>query len=286
MSKRLVAMGLLAAMLLSAGSMAQAEEIKPYDGPEWTFEVPLSELDDKLLVLASPLSPLEDTSEPKRLVSVVSRKSGENGENVNGGIRKAANTSMQLTRETYNALTMLFAAAEEDGVELYIRQGYRSYADQEERYARAESQGKTDGVAKPGETDYQTGLAATIVGKAWRAKTLDETFAASEEYAWLAAHAARYGFIIRYPEGKESVTGAAFEPWHLRYEGADTAQYMYRNDLCLEEFLAAKADAESEFISRGGDLDAAIRAERLPEGPVILQDQGPDGDHEITIFHE
>ena len=116
MSKRLVAMGLLAAMLLSAGSMAQAEEITPYDGPEWTFEVPLSELDDTLLVLASPLSPLEDASEPKRLVSVVSRKSGENGENVNGGIRKAANTSMQLTRETYNALTMLFAAAEEDGV--------------------------------------------------------------------------------------------------------------------------------------------------------------------------
>ena len=70
MSKRLVAMGLLAAMLLSAGSMAQAEEIKPYDGPEWTFEVPLSELDDKLLVLASPLSPLEDASEPRQLVSV------------------------------------------------------------------------------------------------------------------------------------------------------------------------------------------------------------------------
>ena len=64
MSKRLVAMGLLAAMLLSAGSMAQAEEIKPYDGPEWTFEVPLSELDDAPAACRPARSAVPQTSIP------------------------------------------------------------------------------------------------------------------------------------------------------------------------------------------------------------------------------
>ena len=120
MSKRLVAMGLLgdAAFCREAWRRRRRSSL---DGPEWTFEVPLSELDDTLLVLANPLSPLEDASEPKRLVSVVSRKSGENGENVSSGIRKAAIRPCNLTRETYNALTMLLPRRRRTAMELYIR---------------------------------------------------------------------------------------------------------------------------------------------------------------------
>ena len=126
-----------------------------------------------------------------------------------------------------------------------------------------------------------------VVGKDWRVKTLTAPeFAQTPEYQWLAANCARYGYVIRYPEFKEDITGAEFEPWHLRYVGTDIANYMSSHDLCLEEFCQEKDAAQEEFISRGGDVNAAISAEELPDGPVILLEEGPDGDREITIFHD
>ena len=64
------------------------------------------------------------------------------------------------------------------------------------------------------------------------------------------------------------------------------SNYMNSRNLCLEEFCQAKEEAEEEYFSRGGDLEAALAAEKLPEGPVILLEEGPDGDREITIFHD
>lgn len=287
MTKRLVALFLLVTVCLWTSGVAGATEQVAYDGPAWTFDVPLSALNDALLVLASPLSPLENTAEPLNLVSVQSRRNGENGENLNGGLRKASNTSMKLDADAYAALVMLFNGAEDAGVELYLRQGYRSYEDQAARYETAVSRGETEGVPQAGQTDYQTGLAAMVVGKDWRVKTLTAAeFAQTPEYQWLAANCARYGYVIRYPEFKEDITGAEFEPWHLRYVGTDIANYMSSHDLCLEEFCQEKDAAQEEFISRGGDVNAAISAEELPDGPVILLEEGPDGDREITIFHD
>ena len=90
---------------------------------------------------------------PFRLVSVQSRRNGENGENLNGGLRKASNTSMKLDADAYAALVMLFNGAEDAGVELYLRQGYRSYEDQAARYDTAVSRGETEGVPQAGQTD-------------------------------------------------------------------------------------------------------------------------------------
>ena len=157
MTKRLVALFLLVTVCLWTSGVAGATEQVAYDGPAWTFDVPLSALNDALLVLASPLSPLESTAEPLNLVSVQSRRNGENGENLNGGLRKASNTSMKLDADAYAALVMLFNGAEDAGVELYLRQGYRSYEDQATRYETAVSRGETEGVPQAGQTDYQTG---------------------------------------------------------------------------------------------------------------------------------
>lgn len=287
MTKRLVALCLAVTVLWTAVAVAGATELKPYDGPAWTFEVPLSAMDETLLVLASPLSPLENDAEPMNLVSVQSRRSDENGENLNGGLRKASNTSMQLQEEAYKALVVLFNNAEAEGVELYLRQGYRSYEDQAARYETAVARNQTEGVPQAGQTDYQTGLAAMVVGKDWRVKTLTAAeFAQTAESQWMASNCARFGFVIRYPEFKEELTGAEYEPWHLRYVGTEIANYMNANNLCLEEFCQAKAAAEEEFTSRGGDLEGAVNSERLPDGPVILLEEGPDGDREITIFHD
>ena len=154
MTKRLVALFLLVTVCLWTSGVAGATEQVAYGGPAWTFDVPLSALNDALLVLASPLSPLESTAEPLNLVSVQSRRNGENGENLNGGLRKASNTSMKLDADAYAALVMLFNGAEDAGVELYLRQGYRSYEDQAARYETAVSRGETEGVPQAGQTDY------------------------------------------------------------------------------------------------------------------------------------
>ena len=62
-------------------------------------------------------------------------------------------------------------------------------------------------------------------------------FEETEAFAWLMEHCADYGFILRFPEGKEDVTGVIYEPWHYRYVGTEAAKYIMENDLCLEEYL-------------------------------------------------
>lgn len=67
--------------------------------------------------------------------------------------------------------------------------------------------------------------------------TIDDSFANTKEAVWLAEHAHEYGFIIRYPKGKEDITGYKYEPWHIRYLGAEKAALVYESGLTLEEFL-------------------------------------------------
>ncbi len=70
--------------------------------------------------------------------------------------------------------------------------------------------------------------------------TLTVDFGATPEGKWLAANAHRFGFIIRYPEGKEHITGYSYEPWHIRYVGAEIAQYLFTHSLTLEEYFQQK----------------------------------------------
>lgn len=67
--------------------------------------------------------------------------------------------------------------------------------------------------------------------------TIDMTFADTEEYTWVKAHCAEYGFIIRYPEDGEAITGYMYEPWHIRYLGVQTAKKVADSGLTLEEYL-------------------------------------------------
>ena len=87
-----------------------------------------------------------------------------------------------------------------------------------------------DWVALPGTSEHQLGLAVDI--------NADVTLSTSEEvYDWFAKHAHEYGFILRYPEGKEDITGISYEPWHFRYVGLEAAQEIYAQGLCLEEYI-------------------------------------------------
>lgn len=91
-------------------------------------------------------------------------------------------------------------------------------------------------VKRPGFSEHNCGLAMDVGGSG--DYTLEETFANTPAYTWLIDHCADYGFILRFPQGKEDITGVIYEPWHYRYVGVEAARYIMDNDLCLEEYLA------------------------------------------------
>ncbi len=107
-----------------------------------------------------------------------------------------------------------------------------------EGYAPDAAQAKAGTVvAVPGTSEHQTGLAVDLVDAG--NQNLDETQEQTPVQQWLLAHSWEYGFVLRYPNDKSSVTGIIYEPWHYRYVGKDAARDMHEGGLCLEEYLQA-----------------------------------------------
>ncbi|OPJ65391.1 M15 family metallopeptidase [Clostridium chromiireducens] len=132
-------------------------------------------------------------------------------------------------------LEELVDAAKRDGVILFGNSGYRSYKSQENTYSnRVKSQGEklADAyVAKPGFSEHQTGLCIDITNQD------KNIIKGTKEANWLAENCYKFGFIIRYPYGKKSITGIEYEPWHIRYVGKNAAKYIHDNEITLEEYL-------------------------------------------------
>lgn len=145
----------------------------------------------------------------------------------------------QLRKEAARAIEQLFAAAKDDQIELAGVSGYRSYSRQEAIFARnVKTKGEKEArrvSAYPGQSEHQTGLAMDVSSKSVNYE-LEETFGASKEGKWLAEHAHEYGFIIRYPQDKEHLTGYSYEPWHIRYVGKEIAQEIFKLGLTLEQY--------------------------------------------------
>lgn len=152
-------------------------------------------------------------------------------------------TRYWLTYEAATAIEALFADAKSQGIELAGVSLYRSYNRQKSIYnANVERQGLETASkysAKPGFSEHQTGLAIDV-SAASVGYDLVENFASTTEGKWVNDNCHRFGFIIRFKEGKEDITGYAYEPWHLRYVGIDAATYIMENDLTLEEYYALK----------------------------------------------
>lgn len=147
----------------------------------------------------------------------------------------------QLRKVAYDALKELFLKAkEEKSFELYARSGYRSYNTQAALYkSYVNNYGKEAAdkfSAKPGQSEHQTGLAMDITCEGMN-YLLDTTFGDTEEGIWVAENAHKFGFVIRYPKGKEEITGYQYEPWHLRYVGVILATEVYESQLTLEEYF-------------------------------------------------
>lgn len=145
----------------------------------------------------------------------------------------------QLRKDAYDALIKLFAAASSQGYELYARSGYRSYNTQTSLYSsyvKNNGQEAADKFsAKPGQSEHQTGLAIDITSKAVKL-LLSVDFSNTAEGEWVEKNAHTFGFIIRYPKGKEDITGYQFEPWHLRYVGKELAKEIRDLNVTLDEY--------------------------------------------------
>lgn len=140
-----------------------------------------------------------------------------------------------LTEEFMNAYNKMQNAAKEEGINLKIVSGYRSYEYQKglyNNYVKSDGKDNADTYsARPGHSEHQTGLAADL-------NLVDTSFENTKEGIWLANNCYKYGFILRYPKGKQGITGYIYEPWHFRYIG-DEAENLYNNGqwITLEEYL-------------------------------------------------
>ena len=150
-----------------------------------------------------------------------------------------------LRPEAAQAFRAMAGAAREDGVTLYSVSAYRSYSQQANTYNRYLGQYSRKTVdtfsARPGHSEHQTGLAVDINAASRKAH-----FEKTPAFAWLVEHCAEYGFILRYDQGKEAVTGYRFEPWHYRYVGVETAQSCMKQGLSYEEYLGLQPESGEE----------------------------------------
>lgn len=145
-----------------------------------------------------------------------------------------------MRQEAAVALEKMFAEAKVSGIELYAVSGYRSYDRQRIIFdAEVKKSGEEKAaqvVAVPGNSEHQSGLAMDISAKSANLG-LTESFGETTEGKWLAANAHKYGFILRYPKGKETITGYQYEPWHFRYVGVEAAHTIFEKNITLEEYF-------------------------------------------------
>ena len=142
-----------------------------------------------------------------------------------------SNDNKYLKKEAAKAFYKLSKDAKKLGYRIIVVSGYRSYTYQEELFAYYVKEKGMDYAllcsAKAGHSEHQTGLAVDVEGSNMDYDLFDE----SKEFNWMINNAHKYGFILRYPKGKEKITGFKYEPWHYRYVGKKVAKYIYENKI-------------------------------------------------------
>lgn len=214
------------------------------------------------LILANKQHALSETDIPNALVTLPDR------------VVASWHSNLQLDERAASALLYMLAEMEADGItDITVTSAYRSYSYQQtlfQLYLNQESSGisetaiqyfgmdyiKTNYVdlgitrltsedarkvvlsysAYPGTSEHQTGLCVDFITSDMGGN-LTEAFANTKAFAWLRENAYRFGFILRYPQGLEEITGYQYEPWHYRFVGREAATDIYFGNLTLEEYL-------------------------------------------------
>lgn len=147
--------------------------------------------------------------------------------------------NIMIEENTLNAFRKMQKDALEYGYNIDIMSAYRDYNYQENLYNNIVKEKGFNyalrSIAKPGCSEHQTGLAIDFCVYNDDLCYIEHELEDMSETKWIHDNAHKYGFIIRYPKGKEEITGYMYEPWHIRYVG-DLAIYLYNNDKTLEEY--------------------------------------------------
>ena len=153
---------------------------------------------------------------------------------------KKSSTDFKLRKEALEHLYEMIDAASEDNISLWVVSAYRTLSTQKSLFNNSV---KNDGMdhaliysAKPGHSEHNLGLAVDL-----NLASSKGNFDKTKEYEWLKQNSYKYGFIERYPKGKEFITGYGFEPWHYRYLGIDLATNVYLEGVTYEEYLVKHA---------------------------------------------
>lgn len=158
----------------------------------------------------------------------------------------------RVQADMYDALVKMMDDAKAAGLPLYIVSGYRPiersrvlYENKVQEYLNAGYSAEEAAVqagmwiAPPGTSEHSTGLAVDLISADYYTKLPDllPEFEEFEEAKWMKEHCAEYGFILRFPKGKEDITKVVFEPWHFRYVGVEAATAIMEQGITLEEYL-------------------------------------------------
>ena len=144
----------------------------------------------------------------------------------------------KVRKEVLKNFENLFNDAKKLGYKIVVVSAYRDYDYQKKLFnGYVEEKGLKYALkcsAKPGHSEHQTGLAIDVMGS----NNDYNLFADSKEFEWMKNNAHKYGFILRYPKEKQKITGFKYEPWHYRYVGIEISNYIYENNLTLEEYFS------------------------------------------------
>lgn len=149
-----------------------------------------------------------------------------------------------LEKEAFNMWKLFQEQAKKDGFHIEIESGYRSKELQQQIWDEIVLEKGLEHtkkyVAVPGYSEHQTGLALDICLEENGKYYCDTEFTDHKVVKYIADNAYRFGFIVRYPKGKEEITGYNYEPWHIRYVGLELAKELTDNNLTLEEYYDNK----------------------------------------------
>lgn len=185
--------------------------------------------------------PVQDQS---GILAIVNKKFKLSSEYIPAGLRTVKIpliNNQPLRPEAATALEQMNSEALSRGIRMHLRSGYRSYWTQNTLYNNYVSQyGRASAdtfSARPGHSEHQTGLAFDLGDRDVPSCDLAACFANTKSGVYVAQNAHRFGFIIRYPKGKDSITGYTYEPWHLRYVGVSAATNIYNSGKTMEEYF-------------------------------------------------
>ncbi len=189
-------------------------------GLDKEFYTEISEITnyDNPLVLVNKYNKLPSKYEASDLVTLTS---------------KYSSSSQKMKKVAAEAMMQMIDAAKSDGLSMKVISGYRTESLQNTLFTNSTKRNGLEHAliysAKPGHSEHQTGFAADI-------NSVQESFKNTNEYTWLIDNSYKYGFIERYPSGKEFITGYGYEPWHYRYIGVEDATKVHEAEITFEEY--------------------------------------------------